>query len=461
MPLSFTQLRALHPEIRYHGYATNRSGGLVEVTFHITLEPEIKFSPTLTFAADERSDEDLMPYLHQIGMVELISYWKAACPPKVVIETHALSPEQTAWWRDLFIHGLGEFFFQNAIDPNIPNLISIEGQGEPLPKQSMAGSVEPRAGELVLAAGGKDSSLALELLKSFGVSAQPEVMILNPTRSAVASVQIAGYDDPIIVRRTIDPKLIALNQQGYLNGHTPFSAYLAFVSTMIADIHCLDSVVVSNERSASEENTVFHGLAVNHQYSKGIRFERRFRHYVANELPGAASYYSLIRPLYDLQVSALFAKYASSHLFSFRSCNVGQRQDLWCCCCPKCAFVAITLAPFVSAEEHAAIFGARVFEIDEIIAALEELTGLRDHKPFECVGTLRESRDAVVLTLSRYQQNGQHPPQKVVALAEALAAKGLLPSLEESRATVTAWSDDHELPSKYAKHLQRVVRELA
>jgi len=457
---TFSRLRALHPAIRYRGYSTARSGSLVEVMFHITLDPGLEFSPTLTFAAPDVSDDALLPYLHQIGMVELISYWKAACPQKVVIETHSLIDEQAEWWHDLFIHGLGEFFFQNDIDPSSPDLLLIESHGESLPRRSRNSIGERSSGELVLAAGGKDSSLTLELLKSFDASVRREVMMLNPTRSSLASAQIAGYHNPIVVRRTIDPNLIALNKRGYLNGHTPFSAYLAFLSTMIADIHGLGSVIVSNERSASEENTIFHGLAVNHQYSKGIRFERRVRNYMAQELPGSATYYSLIRPLYDLQVSALFAQHAASHLTSFRSCNVGQREDRWCCRCPKCAFVGITLAPFVSVGQHVEIFGEEFFETGEIVAALEELTGLRDHKPFECVGTLRESRDAVVLTLNRYRQTKQSPPRALVDIAERLESNALLPSLGEARATLQEWGEDHELPPSYAERLERLVQGL-
>ena len=174
-----------------------------------------------------------------------------------------------------------------------------------------------------MAAGGKDSSLSLEMLKTFDPTCTREVLILNPSRSALESVQIAGYPDPIIVQRTIDTTLISLKSKGYLNGHTPFSAYLAFLGTMIADMHSCSSVIVSNERSASEENTIFHGLPINHQYSKGLRFERRFREYASQQFPGSAQYFSLIRPLYDLQVSGLFAK-----LGNVRTVGAGRAQSV-------------------------------------------------------------------------------------------------------------------------------------
>jgi hypothetical protein len=432
-----------------------RSGDEVTAIFDLYLEPGIQFHPTLSFSAPGIDDLFLAPYLFRIGLVEAISYWKAACPKQMIIERGELSQEELEWWHDLFLHGLGEFYFQNDIDPSNPDLVSIEANGPVVANHHVQRAAR---GELVLAAGGKDSSLSLELLKSFDSEVRREVMILNPTRSALSSVEIAGYSAPLVVRRTIDKKLIELNSQGYLNGHTPFSAYLAFLGTMIADIHGLGFVIVSNERSASEENAVFHGLAVNHQYSKGVRFERLFRGLAAKKFPGSASYYSLIRPLYDLQVSGLFAKVAPQHLKSFRSCNVGQREDKWCGRCPKCAFVSLTLAPFVSPPQRIEIFGGELFEVPEIVTAIKELTGLQDHKPFECVGTLGESRDALVLTLSEYSDAGKGAPQALVDIAEALSKEGLLPTIEVAQATLRAWSDDHELPPHYATALAELVR---
>lgn len=462
MSSTFTTLRSKHPTLTYRGYTLTREGNILKATFLIDLAPSIRFRPTISFPATEMEEERLDPFLVHLGLVESISYWKVACPPRVIIQGFQLTEHERAWWHDLFIHGLGEFYFVNNIDPSQPGLLTIESQGErPLPRSPSHASTRKKDGELVLAAGGKDSSLTLEMLKRFAPSVRRETLILNPSRSASESVVIAGYSEPIIVRRTIDTQLLELNAQGYLNGHTPFSAYLAFLGTMIAEMHNLGSVVVSNERSASEENTIFHGLPINHQYSKGIRFERRFRDYAAEHFPGCASYFSIIRPLYDLQVSGLFAKLAPHHLRSFRSCNVGQRDDRWCGRCPKCAFVSLTLAPFISPEQRATIFGAELFEVPEILSAIEELTGVRDHKPLECVGTLGESRDALVLTLERYAQEGMTAPPGLVAIAAQLGQKACLPTLEQARATLADWSNDHELPSEFSKELKALLKELA
>lgn len=471
MTSTFTTLRSKHPTLTYRGYTLVRHGDTFQATFLIDLEPSIQFRPSISFPAISFpaisfpatgiEESKLEPYLFHIGMMEVLSYWKAACPPRVIIDGYHLTEDERAWWHDLFIHGLGEFYFVNDIDPSQEGLLSIESRGDrPLPR-SAQGDAIAKSGELVMAAGGKDSSLALEMLKAFDPLVRRETLMLNPSRSASESITIAGYGEPLVVRRTIDKQLLELNAQGYLNGHTPFSAYLAFLGTMIAEMRGLGSVIVSNERSASEENTIFHGLAINHQYSKGIRFERRFRAYAAEHFPGCASYYSIIRPLYDLQVSGLFARLAPRHLHSFRSCNVGQRDDKWCGKCPKCAFVCLTIAPFTSPDLRASIFGRDLFEAPEILSAIEELTGVRDHKPLECVGTLGESRDALVLTLARYEREGAPSPAGLGKIARRLAEQNVLPSLESARMTLAAWSDDHELPKNYAQRLQSLLKELA
>ena len=88
----------------------------------------------------------------------------------------------------------------------------------------------------------------------------------------------AGYKDKIVyVKRTIDKNLIELNKQGYLNGHTPFSSMLAFLSYLVAYLTGKKYIALSNESSANESNV--EGEKINHQYSKSFEFEQDFRNY--------------------------------------------------------------------------------------------------------------------------------------------------------------------------------------
>src|SRR5204863_10132709 len=104
-----------------------------------------------------------------------------------------------------------------------------------------------------------------------------------------------------------------------------------------------DEVVFSNERSADAPSFWSHGLPVNHQYSKGLAAERRLRNVLAEVTPELA-YYSLLRPLSELQIAGLFARLEAFQPV-FTSCNAafrleeGRRVGRWCGQCPKCRFV--------------------------------------------------------------------------------------------------------------------------
>ena len=60
--------------------------------------------------------------------------------------------------------------------------------------------------------------------------------LINPTIAAKDSVHIAGYneEDIILIKRYLDPTLLKLNEEGFLNGHIPLSAEFAFISILTA-----------------------------------------------------------------------------------------------------------------------------------------------------------------------------------------------------------------------------------
>jgi hypothetical protein len=173
---------------------------------------------------------------------------------------------------------MGEFFYVNQIDFRSPDYLKIAARkpnGENT-FQMHAGHRRPARRSLVLVSGGKDSALALHALREAGE--EFNCLLLNPPPSAMVVAAIAGCTGPIIVRRTLDPRMLELNRQGYLNGHTPFSAYLAFLGLTGAVLFDYDRVVVSNERSSDEGNVRFLGAEINHQYPRPA-FETAMREY--------------------------------------------------------------------------------------------------------------------------------------------------------------------------------------
>ena len=402
-----------------------------------------------------------------LGLIEMFSYWKAACSPEIVVRAGALDSEQIAWWMDLLRHGMGEFFCVNQIDFRQPDFVKIACVGGIGPlgflgsigrqeKQIAHDARDDRTRDLVLTSGGKDSVVALEVLRaalSATLSATGrrfDCLMVNPTEAALAVSRQAGCTEPIIVRRRIDPRLLELNAAGYLNGHTPFSALLAFLGVTVAALGGYPRVIVSNERSAEEATAEYLGSPINHQYSKTLRFERAFRQYSQKYLAPGVEYFSLLRPLYELQIARLFAD-SPAYFPLFRSCNRGMKDNTWCGRCPKCLFVYAALYPFLEREQMLGIFGADLFAGEGAEPILEALLGLDADKPFECVGTKEETLAALYLCAEKYRE------QRIELPPALRAIEGTVPQLAQR--VLTAWTDQHYLPANLADLLrQRISR---
>ncbi len=456
--MNIAELRERHPSMTYQAYDLDHQGDLIKLKYRFNIEPDINFTPEVTLPAGREIDPSVIRnFAFHLGMIEAISYWKVACPPELKVEAGQLSDEQVAWWHDLFINGLGEFFYQNNIDFTQANFLNI-ASNTPKVEADQVHESDTANGDLILVGGGKDSGVTLEVLKS--ASDRQGILILNPIRAAIENSKITGYPDPLVVSRTIDPKLLELNSQGYLNGHTPFSAYLAFLGTFVGVLHDYENVIVSNERGASEGNVMFHGINVNHQYSKSFQFERLFREYSKRFLSRDVQYFSFIRPLFDLQISRLFAQNDELHS-SFRSCNVGQKTDSWCGECAKCAFVYMSIFPYLSVEESERIFGKDFFLSSRIGEHVKDLVGLGEHKPFECVGTEEESRLAIALSIRKYRDLEIPLPDLLQELEQKLDISDIKTVRAMGERVNGKWGEDNFLPKKYSHLLKQAISDLS
>ena len=387
--------------------------------------------------------------IFSLGMVELVSYWKITCSPQVVIEAGALNKDQILWWKDLYFNGLGEFFYVNKITEADPEgfmeMVCALGEEVKKPhdyakKQDTTGSEK---GVLVPVGGGKDSAVTLELLKSADVPVF--AYIINPRGATIHTTESADLDaDHVIsVHRTLDKRMLQLNKEGFLNGHTPFSALVAFSTVIAARMAGLSYIALSNESSANESTV--QGSTVNHQYSKSFKFETDFHRYQTDYLPGSAYYFSMLRPLSEFQIAKYFAKQKQYHAI-FRSCNAGSKTDSWCGHCPKCLFVYFILSPFLSREEVKEIFGTDMLEDETMQSTMEQLVGIQEEKPFECVGSRDEINTALVMTIDRLEKDGEKLPYllkyyKTTGLYEEYKAKGdhFSGYFDEQNLVPTAW----------------------
>ena len=396
----YNTFRLTFPEFVYESYHYDVQSDGLHIAFRFRLNDNLIFEPTAFIPARlfyeySLCKEQMDILVFNIGMVELISYWKAFCPPVVRVLPHGLSPKQVAFWKKLYYNGLGEFFYVNGIRATERNFMTIVADGTAL--QPCAFPMRAASQYIVPIGGGKDSVVTLDMLSQIG---SPLPLVMNPRGATLECCRVAGFGrtDFIEIQRLIHPLLLDLNAKGALNGHTPFSAMLAFYTLLASALVGRPNIALSNESSANEATVV--GSNVNHQYSKSLEFENDFRAYVSEFVSPSFNYFSFLRPLSELQIAMLFARLPQFHEV-FRSCNVGSKQDVWCGHCAKCLFAFIILSPFLPIDKLMHIFGHNLLDDESLRIPFRQLTGLEPTKPFECVGTIAEVHTALRMFMLR------------------------------------------------------------
>ncbi len=399
----YTELRQNFKSFTYKTYEYKIKDDALYMEFDFLIDDFIEFNPKLHIEKNifidftRVSTYFLSQIVFNIGMIELISYWKSICPKELHVLPYNLDEDQVKFWKKLYFNGLGEFFYLNSLEPTIDNFMEIiPNEGARFLKPE---NMELDNSSIIPIGGGKDSVVSVELLKDIGENL---ALIMNPRGASLATADIGGLDKKtIVVRRTLDAKLIDLNTKGYLNGHTPFSALLAFVGVLSAGVAGKKNIALSNEASANEPTIP--GTNINHQYSKSMDFESDFRNYIHKYITPDIDYFSLLRPLSELQIASIFAK-NKKYFSEFRSCNAGSKTNTWCGECSKCLFTFIILSPFLKPMELEEIFGSNLLGKESMRKYFYELAGIAEEKPFECVGTVDEVNAALCMAIPMYKE---------------------------------------------------------
>jgi hypothetical protein len=254
--------------------------------------------------------------------------------------------------------------------------------------------------------GGKDSIVALQMVRDAGI--EPTLVSVGSSPLIRAVAERTGLSH-IRIERRLAPELMELNRQGAWNGHVPITGIIAFILAAAGVLYGFNTVVMANERSASSATlTTPEGREINHQWSKGLSFEKAFSDFASSHMIPGLEYFSLLRPLSELAIARRFAG-LERYFDVFSSCNRNFTQapaapeERWCGQCPKCRFVFLMLAPFIEREKLVAMVGADLLDDMDQARGFDELIGFTDHKPFECVGETRESLAAFCL-LARSDQ---------------------------------------------------------
>lgn len=410
--MNFNDLRKEYKYFYYNKFEITENESEIVLRFDFEIPNLAHFNPTTSILKKNFKFKDINSVyaknmVFNIGMIELISYWKCACPENVIIKCGKLNSDQIDFWKKLYFNGLGELFYRNKIKTDINSFMNIQSTGD---RDFHYEKIDDESfGYIVPIGGGKDSVVTLETLPLDRNS--DLCLIINPKPVTLKCASLAGFDDNHIIeiKRVIDKNLIDLNSKGFINGHTPFSAMLAFTSYFVAYLLGKKYVSLSNENSANESNVK--GENINHQYSKSFEFECDFENYSNKYLKAPVKYFSFLRPLNELQIAKLFSRQEKYH-HVFKSCNVGSKGEnwVWCCNCAKCLFAFTILSPFLYKEKLVSIFGEDLFDKKSLLEIFIELTGNGEYKPFDCVGTYEEVNYALTFVIEKLESENRELP---------------------------------------------------
>jgi UDP-N-acetyl-alpha-D-muramoyl-L-alanyl-L-glutamate epimerase len=404
---------------RYEGFTVDAGQGLLtcrysvdgrEFAERVTLEPGPAWdSPAARAAA------------RLVYLLAGVSYYKTAAPPVIDLGTQTLTGRERDFLREFYLSGLGEFAYRNGLD--LSGLtIRADAAAEAVTDGTVndpSSAAGPAAGPgrpLIPFGGGIDSIVTVEGVRRHTSDIALFVVSRPGDRFAAIERPAAVSGLPVIrAGREIDQQLLRSKELGFLNGHVPVTGIISAIAVLAAALAGRDTVVMSNEWSASVPTLEHNGQQVNHQWSKSAAFEAAFRELLAAGPAGLPGYFSALRDRTELWVGERFAALTQYHQ-TFRSCNrafhldTSRRLGHWCGQCDKCVFIDLILAPFMSAEQLRAVFaadggGGEPLDDPGLTEKFRTLLGAGT-KPFECVGEVNECRAAVVLAAARPDRAG-------------------------------------------------------
>jgi UDP-N-acetyl-alpha-D-muramoyl-L-alanyl-L-glutamate epimerase len=348
---------------RFVRCALDPATGVAELAYAFDDGPELVETvtfPGAPFALDDARAAAVERALRLLHLVAGVSYYKAAVPEEIRIDSYRIDAGTAELLALIYENGLGEFAWRNGLQLH-GRIRFPDEANEPA---ASAPALGLRDHALVAIGGGKDSLVSIEALRAAGV--EQTVAWIGGSQLIRACAERTGLPT-MAIGRQLAPQLFDYNRQGAWNGHIPVTAVNSAILVLAALLQGIGQVVFSNERSASYGSRIVAedgslAAEVNHQWSKGWEFEQAFGQHVQRHVAADLQYYSLLRPLSELAVARQFAK-SGRYDAHFSSCNrnfhiLGERPvSRWCGVCPKCHFVFLALAPFMSKPRLVGIFG--------------------------------------------------------------------------------------------------------
>lgn len=425
-----------------------------QIAFDYELNNGAQFTEILQLQTDQSlaNNELINAIAFQLHIALGMSYWKLYCPTEIEINSGELTKAEADFWTMVYTKGLGEFYYTNHID--FRDLVSF-------PYADGAISTPQRletSGVLLPIGGGKDSLTSAMLLQemeyTFSTFALNRYDVIEQQAEQLSETHHT-------IERTLDPLLLELNtHDNTYNGHVPISVIYGLTAVLEAAVNRYQYIALSNERSANVGNVEYLGVEMNHQWSKSLEFEQAFQSFIHESLTPDITYFSLLRPFSELNIAELFSEFAAPEfLAQTTSCNRNftiqkeQRETLWCCECPKCAFTFLMFAPFIEKQYLIRAFGKNLLADSSLLDLYLELLGVKGIKPFDCVGTPEEV--AVAFNLVDEQYDYGYDAIMVYVTEQVLPTmKEQLPQWEEE---VFSPSADHLLPGPFVTTLESLL----
>ena len=391
----------------FYFWSHNFDPETLQASFSFSFDHEVEFTEIIDFACEgfiptkNVDPKVIQNLLFHLSLALWISYYKLFPTKELVIENGYIDNAQQSFRRTFYINGLWEFFYGNNILPR--DLIHFVNSKETKDFDFLQARFTSESKQCMVAlGGGKDSCVSVELVKKLWLPFYTSTFGKDYLLHQMVSEKIGA--PRLIMKRTMDPKLFDMNKEWYYNGHVPISGIIAFVLVTASYLYDYKYIIMSNEKSASEGNTMMDWIEINHQRSKSLAFEHEFADYLERSLTSDVKYFSLLSGMYEIKIAQLFSQYPQ-YFDVFSSCNtnfkiledsqnkLGSKKNnnlRRCNHCPKCAFVYAILRPFVTKDQAKNIWGEELFEKTQLLTTFKELLGIEGIKPFECVWTNEE-----------------------------------------------------------------------
>lgn len=306
-------------------------------------------------------------------------------------------------WRSVCRNVWAQWRYENAL----PDYSGPVFSGDPRDSAPQAIALEYGPVDVLsFCGGGKDSLVAMKLLERADIAYGAYVYSSSIHGDAKLQHELIGrfLDHGSPVRRHqlwmyddfMDAPVLDLYPEygvkSLLAAETPSSIFGALPVVLQ---HGYRYAALAHERSADFGNLIWDrtGEDVNHQWGKSYAAELLLNSYIRTELFSNFSYFSILKPLFDVVIFYLLRRELDA-VPDTHSCNI---RKPWCCRCPKCAYVWLNYMAYLPPELVDSIFGQNLLDVEENQIFYRQMLGLEDHTPFECIGQVEEARLAFEL----------------------------------------------------------------